>query len=184
MSFNGVKVVQIAAISRNNCIGIKGEMPWHLPEDLKYFKKVTQSSVKNPVNGILGIVVMGRKTFESIGSKPLEGRINIIVSRTIESVDHPNVIVFDNLKESMEKAASLAKALEANSFYIIGGSEVFEATLEYTDEVRLTEVEIDVDDGDAFFPELPESLSLILRSERQKDENSGIDYSFALYGSG
>ena len=126
----------IAAISRNNCIGKDGAIPWRLPEDQKRFKDLTMGHV----------VVMGRKTWESLPEKfrPLPGRTNIVLTRQADY----------SLPDGVEKYATLEGALEAHpyeSLFAIGGTEVYAQALPLADRLEITHVEMDVD-GDAFFP--------------------------------
>ncbi len=129
----------IAALSRNNCIGKNGAIPWRLPEDQKRFKDLTLGHV----------VVMGRKTWESLPEKfrPLPGRTNIVLTRQADY----------SLPQGVEKFASLTDALEAHpyeSVFAIGGTEVYTQALPLADRMELTTVDQDVD-GDAFFPAFP-----------------------------
>jgi dihydrofolate reductase len=124
----------VVAMARNRVIGRDNRLPWRLPADLAYFKRVTMG---HPV-------VMGRRTYESIG-KPLPGRLNIVVSRN-RGFAAPGCTVVESLQ------AAYAAAGEAERVSIIGGTSLFEAALPTADCIHLTEVEADVD-GDTYFPE-------------------------------
>ena len=134
----------IVATDKNNGIGKGNEMPWHYPEDLKYFSKTTKSKGVN-----INAVVMGRKTYESIG-KALPNRVNYVLSRLLkrENVDK-QINLFNNFEE-------LLKDLEKNQFdecWIIGGAEIYNLFLEKTDlisEIYLTKINKDYD-CDTFF---------------------------------
>jgi Dihydrofolate reductase len=120
----------IVAMSRNRVIGADGKIPWHLPEDLKFFKRTTLGHV----------VLMGRKTYESIG-RPLPGRENWVVSR---SADFPGVRMIRDL-------ADLREPEDGRELFLIGGAELYRALLPRCSEVILTLVPREVE-GDAFFP--------------------------------
>lgn len=133
----------IAAVSRNLVIGNDNSMPWHLPEDLAHFKRITMG----------GPVIMGRKTMESIlnprygkdRDKPLPGRLNIVVTRNT-GFQAPGCLI----AHSLEEAIALAEGPEA---FVIGGAELFRQALPRADKVYLTKVGMTIP-GDAFFPEL------------------------------
>lgn len=139
-----LKVIAIAAMASNRVIGRDGKLPWHLPEDLKFFKKIT---VGHPV-------LMGRKTFESILArlgKPLPGRTNIVLSRTMPP--RPGVHVIRHMKE-------LAAIPEVTSpVYLIGGAQLYETLLPKCDEVLLTFIEAP-HDGDTFLPTFEDAFAL------------------------
>ena len=121
----------IAAMSLNRVIGDGNKIPWHLAEDFKWFKQVTSGN----------IIVMGRKTFESIG-KPLPGRTTIVLSRVIRSI--PGVRVISDLQE-------IEFANEARDIFICGGAQVYEEALPLCCDLYLTLVKQEVH-GDVFFP--------------------------------
>ena len=123
-------MIAIVAMSRNRAIGLEGRIPWHLSEDLKFFKRTTLGHV----------VLMGRKTYDSIG-KPLPGRDNWILSRSAEI---PGVQVL----RSMDQIPSPP---EGKNIYLIGGAELYAALLPRCTEILLTRVNLDTP-GDAFFP--------------------------------
>lgn len=122
----------IMAMARNRVIGVSGGMPWHLPEEFRFFKKTTMGHA----------IVMGRRTYEAIG-KPLPGRRNIVLSRTMESV--PEVTVVKNLEEL--KKLNIPSA----EIFVIGGADVFRLLLPECDELFITHVHRDVE-GDTFLP--------------------------------
>ncbi len=121
----------IVAIARGGVIGCRGRMPWHLPEDLRYFKEVTMG----------GVVVMGRKTFESIG-RPLPGRINVVVTRQADFAP-PGVEVAHSLEEAVERHPDA---------FIIGGAEIYRQAMPMAGELYITEIDADYE-GDTRFPE-------------------------------
>ncbi len=129
----------IVAASTNNVIGNDGELPWRLSDDLKRFKAVTMGKP----------IVMGRKTFESIG-RPLPGRQNIVITRQGNfSADGCDVV------QSIEQAVDVAGG--ADEIMVIGGSEIYAAFLPIADRIYLTRVHTEVE-GDAFFPNLDETV--------------------------
>ena len=123
----------VVAMSRNRVIGRDNRLPWRLPADLAFFKRVTMG---HPV-------IMGRRTFESIG-KPLPGRLNIVVS-TQRGYEAPGCTVAHSMEEAYRVAG------DAEEVSIIGGSAIFEAALSEADVIYLTEVDAEVE-GDVFFP--------------------------------
>lgn len=124
----------IAAISENNVIGINGKLPWKIPEDLHRFKRLT----------IGNTIIMGRKTFESIG-KPLPGRENIVLTRQ-ENYQNPGIV----LAHTLEEALSIARN---DSIFAIGGQEIYKAALPLANRMELTKVHRNYE-GDTFFPEV------------------------------
>lgn len=137
MSYKGVSVVQIVATDLNCAIGKNGQLPWHIPEDLKHFKETTTD----------GIVVMGRKTYDSIG-RPLPNRSNWVVSKT--GLNIPGVKVCRNISEVLGKAADEALSKGKDHIYIVGGGEVYKDTLFCTDRILLTQVMCRIA-GDTFY---------------------------------
>jgi dihydrofolate reductase len=123
----------VVAVARNGVIGRDNRLPWRLPDDLAYFKRVTMG---HPV-------VMGRRTWQSIG-RPLPGRQNIVVSRN-RSLQAPGCTVVGSLEEAWKAAG------DAEEVSVIGGTTLFEETLPIADRIHLTEVEAEVE-GDTFFP--------------------------------
>ena len=136
----------IAAMSLNRVIGRGAEIPWHLPEDFKWFKETTMG----------GVLVMGRRTFESIGS-PLPGRETVVLSRS--GFAHDEVRTVGNLDE-------LDPEEETRPMFIAGGAQVYEQTLPRCSDLLLTIVKREVD-GDVFFPEFKDRFEekLVLRDE-------------------
>lgn len=146
----------IVAASTNNVIGNDGELPWRLSDDLKRFKAVTMGKP----------IVMGRKTFESIG-RPLPGRQNIVITRQGNYVANGCDVV-----QSMEQAVDVAGG--ADEIMVIGGSEIYAAFLPIADRIYLTRVHTEVE-GDAFFPSLDETVWRDSASENYEADESN-DY--------
>lgn len=129
----------IAAVSENGVIGNKGRIPWNIPEDMAHFKSLTSKHA----------IVMGRKTFESIG-KPLPDRLNIIVSRTIKAVEGAYVV--SDFSEAVKAACSMGY----EDVFVCGGEKIYEEALPLAHGIFLTKVSAEYE-GDAFFPSINEA---------------------------
>ena len=122
----------IVAMDINGCIGKNNKIPWYLPEDLKHFREITENS----------IVIMGRKTFESLPNGPLKNRLNIVISSKIDhTYNYPNVIVTDmiyvfNIIEKYRK-----KYLKV---FIIGGSQIYKLFIKYCNKLHITFVNVSI----------------------------------------
>jgi len=154
----------IVAVAKNNVIGKDNDIPWYLPADLKYFKKITTGHH----------IVMGRKCYESIG-RPLPKRTNVIVTR------NPFFIATGCLiAHNVAEAVALAKANGDEEVFIIGGGQIYEIALPHVDRVYLTEVDLEVD-GDIFFPEMDlQNWTLIKETNHKADEKNEYDYTFKI----
>ncbi len=148
----------IVAMARNRVIGRDNTLPWHLPEDLKYFKAVTMGKP----------ILMGRKTFESIG-RPLPGRLNIVITRNA-NWQHPGVSVAASLDEALELAGHDPAASGVGEVMVIGGEQIYRAAIEQADRLYITQVDAEVV-GDAFFPEYDEAIWH--ETARQQPEQQG-----------
>ena len=135
----------IVAVSRNGIIGRDGDMPWLLSSDLKRFKALTLGKP----------VVMGRKTYESIG-KPLPGRPNVVISRQT-TIDHADVDMAHSLPEALTLAERLAGETGAGEICIIGGGQVYAQAIGLADRMCITHVEVDLE-GDAAFPAIDPAI--------------------------
>lgn len=152
----------IAAMDENRTIGYKNRLPWHLPADLKHFKMLTSH---HPI-------LMGRKTFESIG-KPLPNRTNIILTRD-NQYHAPDCIVVTALDQALEAA----QQTQTDEIFIIGGAEIYQQLLPHIQRLYLTIVHHSFT-GDAFFPELnPHHWQEISREKHLSDEQNNYDYTF------
>lgn len=136
-----ITVSLIVAVSNNNVIGVNNQLPWHLPEDLKYFKRVTMGKP----------IVMGRKTFESIG-RPLPGRSNIVVTSS-RGWHAEGVEVRHSVEDAVDLAVEIAGRNGLDEVMIIGGEQLYRQALDLVTRVYMTKVEVCLE-GDAFFPEL------------------------------
>lgn len=168
----------IAALDNRNGIGIKGGLPWKLPGDMKHFKDVTCGSVKDTAN----VVIMGRKTWESIPERfrPLSGRINVVLTRNY-NLKLPTGVVRCSDFQSIE--LELDKSEYKNRYgemFVIGGQQIYEEAIQSSNCRRLyiTHVESDFD-CDAFFPDFSEYFHRNLVSEHLLE--NGINYYFAEY---
>ena len=133
-------VAMIAAMSRNRVIGVNNRLPWYLPEDLKRFKSLTLGKP----------LVMGRKTFESIG-RALPGRLNIVITRD-SHYQREGIRVCHSLDEALQLADHQALIDGADEIMVMGGGEIYRQALAVADRLHLTEVDVEVE-GDAFFPD-------------------------------
>ena len=187
MSYAHTEVAQIAAISSNRCIGKDNELPWHISADLQHFKAMTTKQNDGDADSVQGIVIMGRKTFESMGSKPLPKRVSFIISTQLDYAEQKNLTdrddayVVHNLDDALTQAASLAHGARLDTIWVIGGEKVFKDAIMYTDRIELTHVDTEISDGDAFFPELPSDFIAAETSDTQHDEKSGLDFQFVSY---
>ncbi|MDO8729263.1 MAG: dihydrofolate reductase [bacterium] len=151
----------IVAHSKNMAIGKANTLLWHLPEDLRRFKKLT---IGHPI-------IMGRKTYQSI-NRPLPERTNIIITRDT-NLEIPGCIVVHSAIEAIEKA----KKLDREEIFIIGGAEIYKETLPLTNRLYVTKVDINVD-GDAFFPEYSKIFTKKISEE--SGEFEGLKYSYLI----
>lgn len=134
-----MRVALVAAVAKNGVIGAGGGLAWRISDDLKWFKKVTMAKP----------VVMGRKTFESIG-KPLPGRDNIVVTRAAE-FSAPGAIIACGIDDALKIAAACAAKRATDEICVIGGGEIYAQTVDRANRIYLTRVDAVVE-GDAFFP--------------------------------
>lgn len=157
-----MKTSIIVAIAQNRAIGKDNQLLWHLPADLKYFRQLTTNHH----------IVMGRKTYESIG-KPLPNRTTVIITRdTSYQADGCFVV------HSLEEAISFCENNNETEAFIIGGGEIYAQSLAVADIIYLTEVKTEIE-GDAFFPEIDKSLyKETFRENHFKDEKHIYDFDF------
>lgn len=169
----------IVAIADNNAIGKDNALLWHISEDLKFFRSTT---VGCPV-------IMGRKTYESIG-RPLPKRLNIIVSR--KGYDAPEgVVVVDSLEEAFAAASAtstlpsvLSSEVETSpeKCFVIGGGQIYAQAMQIADEMVITHVHTVIEDADTYFPVIDPSVWQIAeRSELKTDPESGYTFEFVKY---
>jgi dihydrofolate reductase len=156
-----MRIAMIAAMANNRVIGKDNQMPWHLPADLKHFKKVTLGKP----------VIMGRKTYQSIG-KALPGRRNIVISRQSDALTADADWV-----QSIEQALALVQ--HEAEVMIIGGAEIYRQVLPLADTLYITDIDLSVE-GDAFFPDYSKAANwLEVASEsHQPDPQNPYSYHF------
>lgn len=156
-------IIVIAAAAENNALGKNNELVWHLPNDFKRFKSLTTGHH----------IIMGRKTFESF-PKPLPNRVHVVITRQ-ENYKPEGCIVVD----SIEKA--IAVCPENEDSYIIGGGEIYNLALPFTDIIELTKVHHTFE-ADTFFPKINKNEWVLVESEEnQKDEKHLYDYTYETY---
>jgi len=151
-------ITLIAACSKNRVIGGDGKLLWHLPEDLKRFKSLTTG---NPI-------VMGRKTYESIG-KALPGRLNIILTKN-RDFKADNCLIYNNIYDLLE-------IYQQSNLFVIGGGEIYKMFLPFADKIELTLIDKDFE-GDTFFPELGSDW---IESNVEINSNGEFEYKYITY---
>ncbi len=157
----------IVAAAANQAIGKDNQLLWHLPNDLRFFKKTTSG---HPI-------IMGRKTYESVG-KPLPNRRNIIISRQPE-YNATGVETVHSLDEAITLAGQTPE--ELTDIFIVGGAEIYRAALPITDRIYLTRVHANLL-ADTYFPQFDSSeWKLISREDHPADEKHAYSYSFLVY---
>lgn len=155
----------IAAIGSNNELGVNGDLPWHIAEDLKYFKRTT-----------LGCpVIMGRTTYESLPFKPLKGRKNIVLSR--QDLNIEGVCCVRGIEEAFAQAEGEPRC------FVMGGASIYRQTIGSVDKLYITHVQAEVPQADVFFPEINDDIwEIESRSGTMTDEQSGMSFEFVVYG--
>ena len=155
----------IVAIADNNAIGKDNALLWHISEDLKFFKRNT-----------LGFpVIMGRKTFESIG-RPLPGRVNIVLSRSFATGLEVEVV------GTLEEAYRVAEDTNLERCFVMGGGQIYAQAMNDADRLIVTHVHTVIEDADTFFPAIdPGVWKVAQRSEMLHDEETGYDFEFVEY---
>jgi dihydrofolate reductase len=174
----------IAAKSRNNVIGVNGKMPWRQDNDLQRFKALTYGHT----------VIMGRKTYDSI-RKPLPGRSNYVVTRNISPFLEINnatlfpgngtgASVYGELDQAIENfhKARFPYHMHLETGFVIGGGELYAQCMDKAHKLYITEIECDVENGDAFFPEIDPTVWKKIAEEKYKaDDRNQFDYNFCTY---
>ena len=157
-------ITLIAVLDNNNLIGSNNTLPWHLPADLKHFKQTTLHHT----------VVMGRKTFDSIGRRPLLHRTNIVVTRNV-NYQSDEVIVVNSLEQAIDAAT------DENEIFIAGGAQIYRDAVSYADKLVITRVHHTFE-GDTYFPAIDEQQWKEMHQEyHQPDEKNTYPYSFHTY---
>ena len=154
----------IVAIADNRAIGVRGDLPWHIPEDLRYFKEVTRGYP----------VIMGRTTYFSLPFRPLKGRKNIVLNLGGDPI--PEVVCVNSFEEAYAAAEGAEKC------FIMGGASVYKAAINDMDTLYITHVHTKVPGADAFFPEINSDIwDLESASEVATDPETGLSYEFRVY---
>ena len=160
-----MKLSIIVAVSENQVIGLHNQLPWHLPADLKYFRRLTTGHT----------ILMGRKTYESIG-KPLPNRENIVITRDA-GFRAEGVLLVHSLEQAIDHVRH-----QAEEVFIIGGETIYRQSLPWVNRIYYTRVHVVLEEGTAFFPELhPEEWRLLSSEYHVRDEQHAYDYSFETY---
>ncbi len=155
----------LVAFDENRVIGKNNTLIWHLPADLKRFKSLTTGHV----------IIMGRKTFESIG-KPLPNRTTIVISRQADLHIEGAIIA-----HSVEEAVLKAKSITREDIFIVGGAEIYALSLALADQILVTQLH-DIFEGDAYFPEIPVASWEVTEKERGiTDEKNAYQFSYITY---
>ena len=156
----------IVAIADNNGIGVKGDLPWHISEDLKYFKSVTHGYP----------VIMGRTTYFSLPFRPLKGRKNIVLNLGGEPIPEVTCVY------SFDEAFAEAEATGQGKCFVMGGASVYRAAMPLMDKLYITHVHTVVEDADVFFPGIdPAIWRCESASETHTDPETGLTFEFRVY---
>ncbi|HYX08352.1 MAG TPA: dihydrofolate reductase [Bacteroidales bacterium] len=158
-------ISQIAAMTRNRVIGKDNRLPWRLPADMAFFKKTTTGHH----------VIMGRKNYEA-EKKPLPNRTNIVVTSKADYKAEGCIVV-----HSIKDGIDLARKNGETECFIIGGGEIYQESLEMTDQIYLTIIDTEMD-GDVFFPELNfDQWKIVRQNEYGKDDRNPFDFTIYLF---
>lgn len=151
----------IVATDRKNGIGINNQLPWHLPEDLAHFKRTTSGHT----------IIMGRKTFDSIG-RPLPNRRNVVISRNIEW-QHDNVSSYSSIADAL-------KSVEDAEAFVIGGAQIYQQALPLANKLIVTEIQ-DEFQCDAFFPAIDKNIWQESQRENFIGATNQLHYAIVIY---
>ncbi len=163
-----MKISLVAAVAQNGVIGKNNDLPWHLPDDMRFFIQTTKGHC----------VILGRKNYESLPAKfkPLPDRTNIVVTRQTR-FDAPGCIVV----HSMDEALDVAREKEEQEVMVIGGSDIYAIALPFADRLYLTEIQADVE-GDVRFPQYDKKdWDEISRVHHEKDDRHKYAFDFVIY---
>lgn len=165
----------IVAVDNNYGIGNKDNLLAHIPEDLKMFKEVTTDST----------VIVGRKTYDTLPTKPLPNRLNIIITSSVSGmefkIENNDVVVYSNM-DFIKEFLSQKDVVESEmKYFIIGGGAIYKELLPYCNKVYLTKILYDYNDVDTYFPNIDEIPEWKLESESEAKEHEGIQYKFCVY---
>jgi dihydrofolate reductase len=156
----------IVAAATNNAIGLDNRLLWHLPNDLKFFKNATWALP----------VIMGRKTLEALSGKPLNGRMNIVITRQVDFAKEGFWVAHD-----IQEALQICKDANYRAVNVIGGGEIYRQYLPLAHRLLITRVEVELT-GDAYFPEIPsDDWGLISDDPQPADEKHAYPYRFQVW---
>lgn len=152
----------IAAVAQNNALGYKNQLLYHLPDDLKRFKKLTSGHT----------VIMGKNTYDSLPNGALPNRRNIVLSRSVKEL--PDCDVYTNIDEALESCGD-------EEIFIIGGASIYKQMIDKADKIYITEVYDVPENADVFFPEIPEEFDVEYSTVHESDEKHKFSFSFVNY---
>ncbi|MBR5939999.1 MAG: dihydrofolate reductase, partial [Neisseriaceae bacterium] len=158
------KITLIAAVDKNNAIGKDNKMAWHIPADFAFFKQYTMNKP----------IIMGRKTWVSLPKKPLPERRNIILSKQVD-FNEENAEIFHSIDEVFSQLKS------DKEIVIIGGGEIYRQFLPYATDIRLTEVNVQIENADAFFPQFNKNQWHEISRENKVCDKNKIEFAFVHY---
>ncbi len=172
MTTDAIEIVHVVAMDKKNCIGVDNQLPWHLPTDLQHFKQLTQG----------GVIVMGRKTFDSLG-RLLPNRSHWVLTRQTDWA-HDGVHAVQTLDALIQGATADAIARGQSAIYVIGGGELFKLTLPIADRLEITHVELDVA-GEVHYPTIPSQWTADDtthdKDREHTDATTHVQFSFVTY---
>lgn len=174
--YNNVKIGHIVAAGKANAIGVGNNLPWYIPDDLIHFKNLTSE----------GILIMGRKTFLSIG-RALPNRITYVVTSDATKYNADGiailgkVILTDSIEKALEESTKKAKIKNIEQVWVVGGATIYTETMPYVDIIKMTHVNKVVNDADTFYPQIPDNFNLEKATRTYTDKVSFIDFLFATY---
>ena len=161
-----MRISMIVAAAQNNAIGLDNRLLWHLPNDLKFFKNATWALP----------VIMGRKTLDALSGKPLNGRMNIVVTRQTDFSPEGFLVAHD-----IHSALQICKEANYREVNIIGGGEIYQQYLPLAHRLLITRVEVELT-GDAYFPEIPAADWMLISDDPQPaDEKHAYPYRFQVW---
>jgi dihydrofolate reductase len=160
-----MKISLVVAASDNHAIGKDNQLLWHLPKDMRFFKNTTWALP----------ILMGRKTFESLGNKPLPGRLNLVITRQAGVTYNGATVV-----SSLEEAISMAKQNDYKELMVIGGGEIYTMALPIADSIYLTRVHTTIE-GDTYFPVLGTDWVMESSEPHLADEKHAFNFDFEIW---
>jgi dihydrofolate reductase len=160
-----MKISLVVAASDNHAIGKDNQLLWHLPKDMRFFKNTTWALP----------ILMGRKTFESLGNKPLPGRLNLVITRQAGVTYNGATVV-----SSLEEAISMAKQNDYKELMVIGGGEIYTMALPMADSIYLTRVHTTIE-GDTYFPVLGTDWVMESSEPHLADEKHAFNFDFEIW---